>query len=126
MPAYSNNQTTNGSIAVVARDDTGGCLGASAVVLLGKTDVETPEALACRGAVALARDIGAWKFRVTRDNKNVDTNLEQGTMGLYGHIVREIRESVEDFVTLAFVHERRISNKEAHKLAKSSVPMLGC
>jgi hypothetical protein len=44
---------------VVARDDTGSYLGASAVVLSGKKDVEAPEALACREAVALARDIGA-------------------------------------------------------------------
>jgi hypothetical protein len=72
-------------------------------------------------AVSLAKDINARKVRVASGCKNVITNLEKGTMEVYAHIVQEIHESPEDFEALAFVQERRISNKEAHCLARSSV-----
>jgi hypothetical protein len=60
------------------------------VVFPRKTDAETLEALACREAVSLARDINARRVRVASDCKNVIANLEKGTMGVYSHIVREI------------------------------------
>jgi hypothetical protein len=65
-------------------------LGASVVVFPGKTDAETLEALACREAVSLARDINAMRVQVASDCKNVIANLEKGTMGVDSHIVREI------------------------------------
>jgi ribonuclease HI len=63
-------------VAAVARDDTGLHLGASVVVFSGKTEAETLEALACREAVSLAKDINARKVRVASDCKNVVANLE--------------------------------------------------
>jgi hypothetical protein len=48
-----------GSIAAVARDEDGVFRGASAVVLNGKSEAETLEALACREALSLAQDINA-------------------------------------------------------------------
>jgi hypothetical protein len=42
-------------------------------------------------------------------------------MGLYAHVVREIKEMEGDFEELSFAHERRRSNKEAHTLARNSV-----
>jgi hypothetical protein len=70
-----------GSVAAVARSDQGVFLGASTRVLPGKTEAETLEAMACREAVDLARDIGAQKVLVASDCRNVVANLEQGTMG---------------------------------------------
>jgi hypothetical protein len=40
--------TGQGSLAPVARDDVGRFMGASAIIFIGKTAVETLEALACR------------------------------------------------------------------------------
>jgi ribonuclease HI len=83
--------TGQGSIAAVARDDTGLYLGVSVVVFPAKTNAETLEALACKEAVSLTKDINARRVRVASDSKNVVANLEKGTMGVYTHIVWEIR-----------------------------------
>jgi hypothetical protein len=48
-------------------------------------------------------------------------NLEKGTLRVYSYIVREIAESRRDFQDLVFKHERRVSNKEAHCLARSVI-----
>jgi hypothetical protein len=48
-------------------------------------------------------------------------SLDQGSLGVYAHIVREITETARDFEEAVFVHERRSSNKDAHNLARSSV-----
>jgi hypothetical protein len=85
-----------------------------AVVFPGKTDAETLEALACREAISLAHDICARKVRVVSDCNNVVVSIDQGTMGVHAHILREIQESVRDFEALSFIHEKRISNKKAH------------
>jgi hypothetical protein len=91
------------------------------VVYPGRMDAETLEALACREAVSLALDVGARRVKVASDCSNVIASLEQGTLGVYAHIIQDINESRCRFDVLSFVHERRLSNKEAHRLAKSSV-----
>jgi ribonuclease HI len=111
--------TGQGSVAAVARDDTGLYLGASVVVFPGKTEAKTLESLACREAVSLPKDINARKVRVASDCKNVVVNLEKDTIGVYTYIVWEIQDSAEEFEDFASVQERRISNKEAHCLARS-------
>jgi hypothetical protein len=77
--------------------------------------------MACREAVDLVRDIGAQKVLVASDCRNVVANLEQGTMGAYAHIVDEIKASTTSFQNLVFCYENRLSNKEAHNLARSVV-----
>jgi hypothetical protein len=59
--------------------------------------------------------------KVASDCSNVIASLEQGTLGVYAHIIQDINESRCSFDVLSFVHESRLSNKEAHSLAKSSV-----
>jgi hypothetical protein len=95
--------------------------GASALVFLGKSDLETLEALACREACALARDINARRVQVASDYNNAVRSLEHGTMGRYTHVVWEILDSRQEFKSLTFCHEHKISNKEAHMLARSVV-----
>jgi ribonuclease HI len=65
-------------------------MGASAVVFPGCTTAETLEAMACREAIALARDIDAHRIKVAIDCKNVVRSLEEGMMGVVVHITREI------------------------------------
>ncbi|KAM0834234.1 hypothetical protein ACQ4PT_063741 [Festuca glaucescens] len=116
-----SKNTSRGSVAAVARDDTGRFMGASAVVLGGQSMAETVEALACREAIALARDLNARRVRVASDCSNVIASIEDGSLGVYAHITMEIREAKRDFDELSFCHERRSSNKEPHNLAKSVV-----
>jgi hypothetical protein len=98
---------------------TGHFLGASVVVFPGSTEAETLEALACREAVSLAKDIR--RVRVASDCSNVISSLVNGSMGVYAYIVKEIQDSTSDFEDLEIVHERRVSNKETHSLARGSV-----
>jgi ribonuclease HI len=91
------------------------------VVLPGRTDPEILEALACREGIALACDINAREAHIASDCQMVIRSLEGGSMGVYGHIVREIVESKVGFQKLTFGHERRSSNKEAHNLARSVI-----
>jgi ribonuclease HI len=121
VDAAVRKTSSSGAVAAIARDDEGRYMGASAVVFPGKTDPETLEALACREGVALALDIGARRVKIASDCSSVIASLRQGTMGLYAHVVREIKEMEGDFEELSFAHERRRSNKEAHTLARNSV-----
>ena len=121
VDAGVGKNTGRGTVAAVARDSSGLFQGASVVVYPGRMDAETLEALACREAVSLALDVGARRVKVASDCSNVIASLEQGTMGVYAHIIQEINESRCSIDILSFVHERRLSNKEAPRLAKSSV-----
>jgi hypothetical protein len=56
-----------GTVAAVARSDSGVFLGASAVVFHGQTTAETLEVLACREAIALARDLDVRQIKVASD-----------------------------------------------------------
>ena len=87
----------------------------------GRTDPETLEALACREALALACDINARQVLVASDCSTVVQNLERGTMGVYAHVVQEITKARKSFDQMSFCHERRVHNKEAHRLARSVV-----
>ena len=42
-------------------------------------------------------------------------------MGLYGHIVREIKAEMTSFTKANFVHEDMNSNGDAHRIARSSI-----
>ncbi|KAK1644917.1 hypothetical protein QYE76_062722 [Lolium multiflorum] len=110
-----------GSVAAIARSSDGVFLGASALIYTGVTEAETLEALACREACDLARDIYASRVRVASDCKMVVQNLEQGTRGVYSHIITEIIEARQSFDFLEFKFESRKSNNEAHKLARSAL-----
>jgi ribonuclease HI len=121
VDAAVGKNTRRGSAAAVAHSELGVFMGASAVVFPGCTTAETLEAMACREAIALAKDIHARRVKVATDCLKVVRSLEEGTMGVYAHIVREINEAREDFEELVVSHEGRGSNKDAHNLARSVV-----
>ena len=87
----------------------------------GITDLEMAEAMACREGMALASDLVLQKFKLASDCLNVVRNLQGTAMGAYGHIIREIKASAEDFTEVRFTHEGREANGDAHRLAKGSV-----
>jgi hypothetical protein len=47
--------------------------------------------------------------------------LEERSLGRYAHVIQEVLAVRSDFDELSFSFERRVSNKEAHNLARSAV-----
>ena len=121
VDAATSKSSSISAIAAVARDGGGGFLGASSVVLDGVTDPETLESLACREGMSLAADLVLQNFRLASDCSNAIRSLVGEGMGPYGHIVKEIKAREKSFRFVDFVHEPRISNVDAHNLARSSI-----
>jgi hypothetical protein len=51
----------------------------------------------------------------------VINNLNKQYLGEYGVITREIKETASLFSASSFKHKSRASNREAHRLARSSL-----
>ena len=109
------------AVATVARDEMGMFLGASALVVEGITSPEVAKAMACQEGLALASDLDLQKIRIATDCVNVVKNIYGQDMGLYGHIIMEIKAGAARFVDAQFVHEGRNSNGDAHRLGRSSI-----
>ena len=109
------------TLAAVARDEYGAFLGASAVVMEGVSDPDTVEAMAVREGLALARDLLGQSLRIATDCANVVRHMSGQGMGLYGHIIREIKADMASFMAAEVIHESRNSNVDAHLLARSSI-----
>jgi hypothetical protein len=60
------------------------------------------EALACREAILLAKDIDARCIRVASDCMNVIRSIEDGTKGTYDRIIQEVTESMKKFDEVSF------------------------
>jgi len=118
--AISKNDLT-ASAAAIARDDNGHFLGASALVIRGISDPEVMESIACKEGMSLALDLQVVNFRLASDNQNVVKNICQGSHGVYGQIVQEIKERRSSFASVEIVHERRESNIDAHNIARSAL-----
>ena len=107
------------SVAAVTMDEAGLFLRASAVVSQGIIDRETMEVLAFREGLALAHDLVLHRVRLANDCANAVRSINQTTWGVYGQIIKEIREDAAAFQEMEFVHERREANHDAHVLARS-------
>ena len=95
-------------------------MGASALTIPGIVDPVTLEAIACREALALARDLLLTRVTVASDCLAVVNNINQPFAGSYSMVIDEVKEAVSVFANLVFVHENRLSNAEAHRLARFS------
>ncbi|KQK02952.1 hypothetical protein BRADI_2g04626v3 [Brachypodium distachyon] len=109
-----------GAIAAVCRDKDGCFLGASALVIAGITDPGTLEVLACREGLALAEDLQITHARVASDCLEVVTALKSENLGWFALVLNEIKYRCSRLTSVSFVHERRVSNVEAHSLARAS------
>jgi hypothetical protein len=121
VDAALSKNSSSVSVAAVARDSSGRYLGASTMVFSGVSDPEIFEALACREGLALANDLLIRRAKVASDRLNAVRSIQTGGMGTHGHITQEIKATVEDFLKIEFVHERKESNTEAHNLARSAI-----
>jgi hypothetical protein len=59
--------------------------------------------------------------RIASDCANVIKSIHSGSMGVYNHVIQEIKAREGDFQTMEFVHERREANYASHNLARSSL-----
>ncbi|TVT97004.1 hypothetical protein EJB05_57772, partial [Eragrostis curvula] len=100
------------SYAAVARDATGLFLEASSFVVAGMTDPETLEAMAVREGLALA---------IASDNSGVVRSISGLGSRHYDQIIKEIKARAASFLVTDFVHEGRLSNGDAHTLARGSL-----
>jgi hypothetical protein len=79
-------------------------------VLEGVTDPKIMEAMACREGLALAGDLGLQNFRLACDCLSAVRNIQEGSFGQYGNVIKEIRSSLLQFAKSEVVHEGRAAN----------------
>ena len=112
-----------GVVAAICRDREGNYMGSSILVVQGATDPATIEALACREAQALARDLSLQHIQMASDCKQVVSHIKQGAEGNYAGIIREVTETMSFFTACNFMFEPRTSNFEAHRLARYGITL---
>jgi hypothetical protein len=76
---------------------------------------------ACREGLVLATDLNLSRIKIASDCLEVINSLDDGYLGRFSSVTREIKSRASDFAEVSFVHERRSSNVEAHSLARSSI-----
>ena len=107
-----------GAAGVVCRSHEGNFLGGSVAVFDGITHPGCLKALACREGFALASDLDIGAAVIASDCMEVVQGIHGKNLGLFSHILCEIRESALMREGIQFHHENRCSNGEAHRLAR--------
>jgi ribonuclease HI len=115
--------SNRGAVAAVCHSHAGVYLGSSAVVFEGITHPGCLEAMACREALALTADLGVEGVTVASDCMEVIQGLKGNNLGLFSHVLKEIKTSAEQRGGFCFRHESRRSNGEAHSLAHSATSL---
>jgi hypothetical protein len=95
-------------------------MGSSSLVIYGIHDAATLEAIACRHALSLVEDLTLKNFLVASDSKQIVKNIEKGSQGSYGNIIRETNSRSQLFNCIFFSFEGRSANNDADGLAKFS------
>jgi hypothetical protein len=93
------------------------------MVYEGLVDPTTLEALACREALALSEDLALTRIHVASDCYSIVSDIREGSLGRIGSIISEIRSKAALFDDCSFIHEGRVSNLEAHSLARHALPL---
>jgi hypothetical protein len=114
-----------GAVAAVCRSRDGTFMGAAATVYDGISHPGTLEALACREALDVAADLLLGPILVASDCLEVVKGLHEENAGVFGIILREVKDRSKRRGNTTFIHERREANVEAHRLARfaSSLPV---
>jgi len=123
VDAALSKNSSRASAAAVARDEARNFLGAPVVMMLGITELEIMEALALREGMALAKDLSLCRVRMPSDCAKAVRSMKGPTMGVYGQIIRELKEEAATFQLMEIVHEKREASRDAHSLARSTLFM---
>jgi ribonuclease HI len=119
VDAALRKSSPGGAVAVICRRADGSFLGASSLTVEGISELSVLEAMACREALALARDLHVQRITVASDCLAVISDMARPYSGAYRMILKEIKDSTTSFAEVSFRHESRNSNMEAHRLAHS-------
>lgn len=87
-------------------------------------DPEILEALACREGLSLALDLNLTDIKLATDCKTLVSDISGGSNGKNAAVNKEIKQMSSAFIRCCFVHEGRLSNMEAHNLAKHALTLL--
>lgn len=71
-------------------------------------------------ALSLALDLSLDRVVIACNCKPVVEEIDKGSDGRYGMIIKEINARAREFTSCNFVFEERASNVEAHSLVKFS------
>jgi hypothetical protein len=58
------------------------------------------------------------KFKMACDNITVVRNIQDKGFWSYGHVIQEIKARGDSFTSVEFIYESRMSNRDAHMLAR--------
>ncbi|KAL0388585.1 UNVERIFIED_CONTAM: hypothetical protein Sradi_2740300 [Sesamum radiatum] len=109
-------------IGVIARGSDGACVWWKSFRKRWLPEPEMVEAVAAREAVFLARRFGWRKIAIEGDCANLHRKLisHQPDCSTIGAVIRDIKCLAADFDLCSFLLVRRIANKTAHCLARTS------
>jgi ribonuclease HI len=121
VDAATSKSHMGGAMGVICRSENGEFLGASCLTVHGISDPSVLEAMACREALALAQDLQLRRIVVATDCLSVVNHISTAYAGKYSRVLDEIKVVSSLFDRVLIKHERRESNYEAHRLARSAV-----
>lgn len=100
-------------------------MGSSALKLSGVKGPTVLETIARREALALALDLNISNILVASDCKEVVEDIKNGTGGMHGSTVQEIRSIAASSEYCSFTLEGRNTNVEAQNLTKFALCLTG-
>jgi ribonuclease HI len=82
--------------------------------------IEAVEASTARSAIQFAKDLGFTKIDLEGDSKTVVDALllREPYTTIYGHIIKDIKQTAQSLQSVLFLHTKRKGNVMAHLLAK--------
>jgi hypothetical protein len=81
--------------------------------------------MACREALDLATDLQLGALQIATDCMEVVQGLQRQNLGVFSHILCEIKERALARGETFFCHEKRDCNREAHSLARLCFDLAG-
>jgi hypothetical protein len=107
-------------VVVSLCDHTGRFIAGACQFFPAAVDPEGAEALACKRALQLAKELGCQRLVLETDNANVAAKLNEETRDLsaLGPIIEEVKTMLRDIMFYEVKAVRRTGNLVAHKLAR--------
>ena len=96
---------------------------ASAITFEDLVDPEILEAMASLETLFLAADLGCQRIVVATNCMATITHLKCEYKGPSAVTIQDIKQRMQDFTSVDFIHEKREMNVEAHKLSKAAITL---
>ena len=86
-------------------------------------DPEILEAMASLETLFLAADLGCQRIVVATNCMATITHLKGEYKGPSAVTIQDIKQRMQDFTSVDYIHEKREMNLEAHKLSKAATTL---